>query len=236
MSLCGRTGKKMFNYNLNKISKSLIHEGYNINDPWDIVDAFEDKIAKFAGSKYAVSCDSCTNAMFMCLKYLNASGVITLPERTYLSVPGLVIHAGCEVEFKDIEWTGVYPLDPYPVIDGATRLTKDMYVKNTYHCLSFHIRKILPIAKGGMILTDNKDAVEWFKRARYEGRNNRISHDSIDDIDFLGWNFYMPPEQAARGIEIFDNLPPINPDSGGSWKYKDLSNYSVWKDHLYTSK
>jgi dTDP-4-amino-4,6-dideoxygalactose transaminase len=216
--------------NLENIIKELNSEGYNIQDPWDVVDAFEDKIAKFAGSKYAVSCDSCTNAMFMCLKYLNAEGEISIPRKTYLSVPGLVLHSGCKIKWDDREWSGVYQLNPYPVIDGATRFTKDMYIKGTYHCLSFHIRKILGIAKGGMILTDDKDAAEWFKRARYEGRDNRQPHDSIDDLEILGWNFYMPPEQAARGIEIFNTLPDKNEDCGGSWKYKDLSNYSAWRN------
>ena len=220
---------------LKKIEKQLLEEGYNIQDPWDIVDAFEDKVAKYSGSKYAVSCDSCTNAMFMCLKYLNAKGTIILPKKTYLSVPGLVIHAGCKIKFEDIEWAGAYKLNPYPIVDGATRFTKGMYEKGTFHCLSFHIRKVLAIAKGGMILTDNEDAVKWFKRARYEGRNNREPHDSIDDITILGWNYYMPPEQAARGIELFNQLPEHNKDTGGSWKYKDLSSYSAWKNHVKIS-
>ena len=217
---------------IKKITEQLTKEGYNIQDPWDIVDAFEDKIAKYSGSKYAVSCDSCTNAMFMCLKYLNAKGTITLPKKTYLSVPGLVIHSGCKIQFRDIEWSGVYKLDPYPIVDGATRFTEGMYEKGTFHCLSFHIRKILAIAKGGMILTDDKKAAEWFKLARYEGRNNREPHDSIGDINLLGWNFYMPPEQAARGIEVFNNIKKVNKDSGGSWKYKDLSNYTAWKGNI----
>ena len=216
---------------LEKIIPILEKEGYNIGDPWDVVDVFEDKVAKYAGSKYAVSVDSCTNAMFMSLKYLNAEGTITLPKKTYLSVPGLVIHSGCKIKFEDIEWSGVYKLEPYPVIDGATRFTKGMYIRDTFHCLSFHIKKILPIAKGGMILTDDENAVDWFKKARYEGRNNREPHDSIDDIDILGWNFYMPPEQAARGIELFNKLDMFNDDTGGHWKYKDLSSYSVWNEH-----
>ena len=87
---------------LEKIIPILDREGYRINDPWDVVDAFEDKVAKYSGSKYAVSLDSCTNAMFLCLKYLNASGSIEIPKKTYLSVPGLVIHAGCKINFKSI--------------------------------------------------------------------------------------------------------------------------------------
>jgi|TARA_Y100001973_G_C5130944_1_gene297747 dTDP-4-amino-4,6-dideoxygalactose transaminase len=217
---------------LDEIIPELKTEGYDIQDPWDVVDAFEDKVAKYAGSKYAVAVDNCTNGMFMALKYLNAKGTITLPKKTYLSVPGLVIHAGCQIKFEDFEWSGVYKLDPYPVVDGATRFTKDMYIPGTFHCLSFHIRKVLAIGKGGMILTDDKEAADWFRRARYEGRNNREAHDSIDDIWILGWNFYMPPEQAGYGIELFNKLPEKNDDTGGSWKYKDLSSYTAWSDSV----
>ena len=206
----------------------LKDQGFEISDPWDIVDAFEKIIAKYSGSKFGISCDSCTNAMFMCLKYLNAKGVITIPNKTYLSVPGLIIHAGCQMNFADIEWSGIYQLKPYPVVDGATRFTKGMYEKDTFHCLSFQISKILPICKGGMILTDDKVAADWFKLARYEGSDIRISHDKIEDIKILGWNFYMPPEQAARGILLFEKTVDNNSDSGGSWSYADISGYSAW--------
>lgn len=202
---------------------------YQAQDPWDIVDLFESRVAEYAGSKYAVSVDNCTNALFLCLKYLKAEGEIEIPCKTYLSVPGLIIHAGCKPVFKDFEWTGLYQLNPYPIVDSATRFTKGMYLQDTYQCLSFHIRKILPIAKGGMILTNDLEAVKWFKQARYEGRNERVPHDLMDEPTVLGWNMYMPPEQAARGLEIFESLPEVNKDSGGSWKYKDLSKYKIFE-------
>jgi dTDP-4-amino-4,6-dideoxygalactose transaminase len=49
----------------------------------------------------------------------------------------------------------------------------------------------------GAILCDNKEAYEWFKRARYEGRSEKYYKE--DDITFLGWNMYMTPQQAAHG-------------------------------------
>ena len=214
---------------LDEIICSLKSEGFEINDPWDVVNAFEDKVAKYAGSKYAVAVDSCTNAMFLCLKYLNATGEIEVPKKTYLSVPQLIIHAGCIPKFVDREWKGIYRLDPYPIIDSATRFTKDMYVQDSYQCLSFHIRKILPIAKGGMILTNDRVAYEWFKEAEYEGRNRRVPHDEMPEPQICGWNMYMPPEQAARGIEIFNSLPEHNEDCGGSYKYADISDYAMFK-------
>ena len=216
--------------NLESAKKELIKLGYEINDPWDIVDLFEDKIAEYAGSKFAIALDSCTNAMFLCLKYLKANGEIKIPKKTYLSVPSLIIHSGCKPIFEEIEWSGVYQLNPYPIVDGATRFRKNMYIKNTYHCLSFHRKKILPITKGGMILTDDENAKKWFKFARYNGRNERQDHKDIKDLDFLGWNMYMPPEQAAHGLKLFFDINDFNEDSGGSHTYEDISDYTIFKN------
>ena len=147
-----------------------------MSNTFDVVWQFEQSIAEYAGSKYAVSVDSCTNALFLCLKYLNYGGEITIPGKTYVSVPCTIINAGCQVKFEDREWSGAYQLKPTPIYDGAVRFRKGMYKPKTYHCLSFHIRKHLPIGKGGMILTDDANAVEWFKMARYEGRHSRTPY------------------------------------------------------------
>ena len=51
-----------------KISNFLVKE--KLSDPWDIIDLFEKKVSKFSGSKYAVAVDCCTNAIFLCLKFI----------------------------------------------------------------------------------------------------------------------------------------------------------------------
>ena len=201
---------------------------YNLSDPWDVVDLFEKRMAEYGGSKYAVAVDNCTNALFLCLKYLKAQGEIILPKRTYVSVPCTAIHAGCQVKFSDIEWSGAYQLKPYPVWDGATRMRRDMYVEDSYYCISFHRRKHIPIGKGGMILTNDKDAYDWFKVARYEGRHiDRLYKD--DSFDMIGWNMYMPPEQAAEGLELFKQTDDWNEDLETSGMHKDLSDFPIYE-------
>ena len=166
--------------------------------------------------------------MFLCLKYLNASGEITIPNRTYVSVPCTIINAGCQVKFEDKEWSGVYQLSPYPVYDSATRMSKGMYVKDSYYCLSFHRRKQIPIGKGGMILTNDKKAYDWFKVARYEGRHiDRLYKD--DTFDMIGWNMYRPPEQAAEGLELLDGILDYNKDLETSGIHKDLSQFPIYE-------
>lgn len=212
-----------------------IMKKYNVNDAWGVVDYFEKKMAEYAGSKYAVSVDSCTDALFLCLKYLKAKNTVIIPSRTWISVPCTIIEAGCKIQFEDREWTGAYQLKPYPIYDGAVRMKKNMYKPGTYHCLSFHIRKHIPIGKGGMILTDDKDAYDWFRTVRYEGRT--MGPDGVnyllykdDSINSMGWNMYMTPEQAARGLELFERISDDNPDQESSGTCKDLSKLDIYGD------
>jgi len=194
------------------------------HNPYKIVKMFEEEISDYTGSPYAISVDSCTNALFLCCKYLNVLEV-TIPKKTYLSVPQSIIHAGGKVKFEESEWKGIYQLKPYPIFDSAKRLTTNMYIPNTFMCLSFHIKKHLKIGKGGMILTDNYEAAEWFKKVRYEGRSEINYID--DNINMLGWNMYMTPVEAAQGLMLLQNLPKINEDLPEN--FKDLTNNDLFK-------
>jgi len=202
------------------------------NNPYKIVQMFEEEIASYTGAPYAVALNSCTNALFLICKYLNVDEV-TIPSKTYLSVPQSIIHSGGDVVFdkrKSVnDWQGIYQLKPYPIYDAAKRLTSEMYIQGSYMALSFHIKKNLGISKGGMILTDNLKAVEWFKKARYEGRSEKNYKE--DDITFLGWNMYMTPQQAAHGLALLQNYPQNNIDLDEVNGYRDLTEFTVFKDY-----
>lgn len=188
-------------------------------NPFGIVKLFEEEIAHYTGAPYAVAVDSCTNALFLCCKYLEVK-TVTIPSKTYLSVPQSITHAGGKVEYSKKEWNGIYQLEPYPIYDAALRLTSQMYLKGTFMCLSFHYKKHLPIGKGGMILTDDIDAVKWLKRARYEGRDEKGYWE--DEIKEPGWNMYMTPNEAATGLSLMQNLNMNNADLTEENGYREL--------------
>ena len=213
---------------LEEVRPLVESQGYEVHDPWDYVKIFEEKVAKFAGSKYAIALDNCTNALFLCLTYQKTKGRIEIPARTYVSVPFSIMHAGCKPVFIDKEWSGSYKLDPTNIVDGATKFTKGMYEPGTLHCISFHLKKVLKLGKGGMILTDDKGAYDWFQSATKIGRHVDTLYKD-DDYDIAGWNMFMPPEQAAKAILLFEQLPDVNPDSGGSNTYHDLRKHNIFK-------
>lgn len=201
------------------------------HNPYKIVKMFEEEVAEYTNAPYAVAVDSCTNALFLCLKWFKAEGTtVQIPKHTYLSVPMAIIHAGAKPIFRYYEWSGMYRLTPYPIYDSAKRLTGDMYVEGSFMCLSFHIKKHLSIGKGGMILCDDAEAYEWFKRARYEGRSEVNYKD--DNVQMLGWNMYMTPQQAAHGLALMQNYPKFVRDQGENGGYKDLTENDVFKEYL----
>lgn len=200
-------------------------------NPYSIVYDFEERIALWAGSKWAVAVESGTAAIFLSLMYRKQQKPfekVFIPKYTYPSVPCSIIHSGAKVMFTDFIWDGLYELQPLDIWDGALRFKKGMFAGGL-HCLSFHVKKQLPIGRGGMILTNDSKARDWLRKARFDGRDPIPLRE--DDFTMLGWNMYMTPEQAARGIQLFElirdqDLPDLSVEEQG---YPDLSKFDIYK-------
>jgi dTDP-4-amino-4,6-dideoxygalactose transaminase len=195
---------------------------------YKITEDFEAVVAKYTGAPYAIALDCCSNGIFLCLKYLNIKNKkIEIPSHTYMSVPCAIINSGNKVRWKvsSKHLTGEYKLGTTNVWDSALRFTSGMYQPGEYQCLSFSgPRKHLKLGKGGMILTDNYEAYRWFKRARFSGRNECSYQE--DTFTQLGWNMYMMPEIAVRGLLLMEGVPEHNEDI--TLPYPDLSQFSIY--------
>ena len=209
------------------------------NGIYKITDEFEEKLAHYTGAKYAVTLDNMSNGLFLALYYENVvmnrtEDTITIPARTYPSVPCEVIHAGLKVDFEPVEGKtikGAYQMKGSNVWDSALTFTADMYKPKSHMCVSFTgPYKHFKLSKGGAILTDDYEAYLWFRRARYSGRREVSYHE--DNFDMIGWNFYMMPELAARGLLLMgqfynmDGTKKHNEDL--ELPYPDLSKFDVY--------
>ena len=205
---------------------------------YKIPEQFEEELCKYTGSPFAVAVDNQSNAMLLSLLYENVRGKeLSIPSRTYPSVPSMIIMAGAFVKWIPVEGLtlkGAYPLIGSKTWDSALRFTHNMYIPETFMCLSFTgAYKHLKLSKGGAILTDDQKAYEWFKRARFSGRRECSYH--CDNFDAIGFNFYMLPELATRGLllmaQFYDNLtglPKDNPDV--ELPYPDLSQFEIYNN------
>lgn len=206
-------------------------------NPHDVTRAFERELCRYTGAPHAVALDNCTSAIFLALMREGIEGkTISIPARTYMSVPCAIIQAGGKVTFEPVDGdtiTGPYALQPTRVIDSALRFTAGMYVPGSHMCLSFTgPYKHLKLGKGGAILTDDAEADAWFRRARFSGRREISYHD--DTFDMLGWNFWMLPQVAAIGLHLIpqfwgmDGLPKENADL--TLPYPDLSRFAIYQE------
>jgi dTDP-4-amino-4,6-dideoxygalactose transaminase len=210
----------------------------------NITAVFEAELSKYTNAPYVVCVDNQSNALFLCLYYWihkknnGNTTIVDVPKRTYPSVPCEVIHANCKVNFTEVVGEtikGAYQLTPTNVWDSALRFTADMYIPNSMMCISFTgAYKHLKLSKGGAILLDDEEAYKWLKKARFSGRSECSYHvDDFDENAVIGWNFYMMPEIATRGLLLIQQF--YNPD--GSKKinedlelpYPDLSKFKIWQ-------
>lgn len=203
--------------------------------PHEITADFAKAICAYTGAPYCVTVDNQSNALFMALKYEGIEGKsISIPSHTYPSVPCEIIFAGGKVVFEDSPrlLKGAYQLKPTRVWDSALRFTGDMYIPNTFMCLSFTGQwKHLRTGKGGAILTDDYKAYLWFKRFAYSGRRECSYHD--DNLDMIGHNYYLCHILASIGLQQIlgfykqDGTKKVMDDL--ELPYPDLSQFPIYK-------
>lgn len=208
-----------------------------MKNAFDIVRDFEAALCEYTGAPYAVAVNSCTNALFLALKYQFDTvdtpgyhgGDVFIPNKTYISVPMQIKHAGFDVKFEPIAWEGMYELYPLKIWDAARRFTSGMYNTNMgYICVSFHWNKILGVQQGGAILHNNWEFDKWARKARFDGRAESTPAGFLGQYDMLGYHMYMSPEIAAEGLVRLMHLPKNNPDLPND-DYPDLSQIELFK-------
>lgn len=208
-----------------------------------ITEDFERELSKYTGAKYVVTVDNQSNALFLALYYeknikKTIGDNVSIPCRTYPSVPCEIIHVGLKVKFLPVDGEkikGAYQLVGSNVYDSALRFTSNMYIPQTHMCVSFTgPYKHLKLGKGGAILTDDENAYKWFKKARFSGRDECSYHtDNFDINPVVGWNFYMMPEISARGLllisQFYDSKGNPIENEDLELPYPDLSKFKVYE-------
>ena len=207
-------------------------KGYSFDSNWQVVDIFEKKVAEFFGAPYAVAMDSCTHALELCLRIINKPHeLVTIPEYTYMSVPMMLEKLQQPWQFSKHKWELFYYLDPLPVIDAAYFWKKNSYITGTLTVISFQYQKHVPIGRGGIVLTDNSTHYNRLQKLCRDGRDRTVRW--IDDtITEIGYHYHMTPEDAARGILLFDCLHDETVALKGWRDYKPLSQFPVFKNKV----
>ena len=194
---------------------------------FEVINDFENQIASFFGSPYGVAVDCCTHALELCLRDQKIQKFST-PKRTYISVPFLAQKLNIDFSWRDETWQDYYYLGDSNIIDAAVLWEKDSYIPNTFMCLSFQFRKHLSLGRGGMILTDNKEAALRLKKMSYDGRLPDVPWRE-QNISSVGYHYYMTPETAQLGLEKLQAAIATKPTKWTVEDWPDLTQMEIFK-------
>jgi len=192
-----------------------------------IIQRFEEKIADFFGSPYAVAVDCCTHALELCLRYKNVTS-FTVPRRTYISVPFLANKLNITLGWRNEEWEDYYYLGDTNIVDAAVLWGENTYIPNTMMCISFQYKKHLSLGRGGVILLDDLKAAKELKKMSYDGRIPDIPWRE-QNIETMGYHYYMTPETAKMGLEKLPLAIKTEPKRWEVTDWPDLRNMGVFK-------
>ena len=196
---------------------------------FQVITEFENKVAEFFGAPYAIAVDSCTHGVELALRYIQVDH-ITVPKHTYLSIPFLADKLWIDLFWKDENWVDYYYLTD-KVIDAAVLWKPNSYIPGTFMGVSFQYQKHLSLGRGGIILTDDKEAAVQLKKMSYDGRLPNIPWRD-QNIDTMGYHYYMTPETAQLGL---DKLPQAIQTPPRQWTvsdWPDLTQMNIFKNNL----
>jgi dTDP-4-amino-4,6-dideoxygalactose transaminase len=131
------------------------------------------------------------------------------------------------LEWRDEDWKDCYYVTD-TVVDAAVLWKRNSYIPGTFMSLSFQYQKHLSLGRGGMILTDDKEAAIQLKKMSYDGRLPNIPWRD-QDIDTIGYHYYMTPETAQLGL---DKLPAAIEATPRQWTvndWPDLTQMTIFK-------
>lgn len=208
-----------------------------------IVEQFENNFCEYVGAKYACSMNSATNSIF--LIFLNKNIEVQVPSIIPPVVCNALLTSGNKIKFIDnTEWVGssytLHSFGDYKVIDSAQRVTKNQFCNEANDddlmFFSFYPTKPIGSCDGGIIVSNNKEKIQWFKEACLNGMSF-AANNWERKINFPGYKMYMNSFQAYIANENLKKLDnKIEKLSLIREKYNKFFGLNNISDHLYRIK
>lgn len=192
----------------------------------NVVCEFEQAFAEYVGAKYACSANSASSLIYLsnikcpCIFEVSSIIPIVVPNAIIRSTepratrpePYLLVR-------DDVDWVGgSYTICDsktlrMKIIDSAQKVERDQFKNEAspkdWMIFSFYPTKPVGGCDGGMIVSDDKDAIDWFRSATLNGTS--LTHNSWErKIHFAGWKMHMNSIQAYIANENLKKLDKKN--------------------------
>tara|TARA_B100000073_G_C23595037_1_gene517984 strand:+ start:265 stop:903 length:639 start_codon:yes stop_codon:yes gene_type:complete len=200
---------------------------------------FEKTIAEFFGAPYGVAVDCCTNGLELCFRLDQQQRgkkvvIAKVPYYTYVSVPNMLDKIGQQWKWEDDKWIGYYNLTD-EIIDAAVYWKQGGYIPGTKMVLSFQRTKHLSTDRGGMILLDNEEDASLLRKMAYDGRARTDVAWWKQEIDVVGYHYYLSPSKAELGMKNFEAVKDAQVKEKNWDYYRRIDNYPIFKKKKFQS-
>ena len=129
---------------------------------------------------------------------------------------------------RDRSWEDYYEISNSGIYDAAVLWKENGYIPNSMMCLSFQFQKHLSLGRGGMILLDDKKSAHKLAKMVYDGRIPNVPWRE-QNIDTIGYHYYMTPETAQLGIKKFQDAIHTEPRKWVVSDWPDLTQMEIFK-------
>ena len=177
-----------------------------------IVAEFEENFASYVGGKYACSANSASSLLFLSL--LKHNTTIKIPSTIPIVVPNIIVNTGNKIEFDDdISWVGsCYHLHDN-IFDSAQQVSKNQYANlnkdDAIMIFSFYPTKPVGGCDGGMVVSNNKEVIEWYKIMTLNGMS--FDEDNWNRVQqAAGYKMHTTSLQAHMANESLKRLDQKN--------------------------
>jgi dTDP-4-amino-4,6-dideoxygalactose transaminase len=218
-----------------------------------IVREFEENFAAYVGAKYACSANSASS--LICLSNVKCPSIFEIPSIIPIVVPNAIIRstepkASRKAPYflvrDNVGWVGgSYTIcnsksTGMKVIDSAQKVERGQFKNEAnpkdWMIFSFYPTKPVGGCDGGMIVSDDKDAIDWFRLATLNGTSP--SHNNWErKICFAGWKMHINSIQADMANE---NLKRLDEKYEKLKRIRDIYNEALscknTSNHLYRIK
>jgi len=224
-------------FNINNHTVHTGNLGNHLHGP--DVDEFTSNFCNYVGAKYGCPISSATNGIF--LAFEGKGETVTVPSVLPPVVVNALYHAGQQVRYKDDpEWVGgsyeLHDFGSYKVIDSAQRVDRDQFKEATDDDLmifSFYPTKPVGSIDGGMIVSNDKDKIDYFKQRSLNGMSFAENNWERKQVS-LGWKMYMNSFQAFIANQNLKKLDKKRESLKTiRQEYNYAFNLSNTSDHLY---
>lgn len=120
---------------------------------------FEEEFAKYMGTKFAISMNSCTSALHLAIQGAGLKGEVIVPSFTFSASANAIINAGCKPVFAEVRHD-TCNIDPQKIPEKITRKTAGIMPVH-YAGQSCEMDEIMEIAEkhGLAVIEDSAETI-----------------------------------------------------------------------------